>query len=132
MVKKTLLLACGWVCVALGLLGALLPLLPTTPFLLLASACFMRGSPRLNAWLMAHPTFGPVLHNWHTHRAVSRTVKRKANIMIVLSFSLSVYLVPLWWHKAMLLGMLAILLVWFNRLPVRENAQNEGGTEPAR
>ncbi|MBY5949046.1 YbaN family protein [Photobacterium rosenbergii] len=126
MVRKTLLLLCGWVCVALGLLGAFLPLLPTTPFLLLASACFMRGSPKLNHWLLNHPKFGPILHNWHHHRAVSKQVKRRANIMIVASFALSIYLVPLLWHKAMLVTMLVVLLVWFNRLPERDNPSPQG------
>ena len=126
MVRKTLLLLCGWICVALGLLGAFLPLLPTTPFLLLASACFMRGSPRLNHWLLNHPKFGPILHNWHKHRAVSKHVKRRANIMIVASFALSIYLVPLLWHKAMLVTMLVVLLVWFNRLPERDNPAPQG------
>lgn len=121
MVKRTILLVCGWICVVLGMIGAFLPLLPTTPFLLLASACFMRGSPRLNHWLLSHPQFGPVLENWHRHRSVSPRVKRRANMMMVLSFAFSIYWVPLIWHKVMLLVMLAILLFWFNRLPVREN-----------
>lgn len=126
MVKKTLLLLCGWVCVALGLIGAFLPLLPTTPFLLLASACFMRGSPKLNHWLLNHPRFGPTLQNWHHHRAVSRHVKRRANIMIVASFAFSIYLVPLLWHKVMLLTMLVVLLIWFNRLPERNHPTAQG------
>ncbi|PSW18796.1 DUF454 domain-containing protein [Photobacterium sanctipauli] len=121
MVKRTLLLLCGWICVGLGVLGAVLPLLPTTPFLLLASACFMRGSPRLNRWLMEHRHFGPILRNWHQNGAVSSKVKRRANIMIVLSFALSIYLVPLVWHKVMLLVFLSVLLLWFNRLPVHDS-----------
>ncbi|MGF1729561.1 YbaN family protein [Photobacterium kasasachensis] len=122
-IKRAILLSVGWLCVVLGVLGIFLPLLPTTPFLLLASACFMRGSPRLSRWLHQHPHFGPVLQNWHDNRAVSRTVKRRANITIVLSFSLSVYLVPLLWHKVMLMGMATLLLVWFNRLPVVDNSR---------
>lgn len=120
-IRQALLLGCGWFFVALGVLGIFLPLLPTTPFLLLASACFMRGSPRLSRWLHQHPRFGPVLHNWHRNGAVSVTVKRRANITIVLSFLLSIYLVPLLWHKAMLVTIAAVLLVWFNRLPVCDN-----------
>ena len=122
-IKRAILLSVGWLCVVLGVLGIFLPLLPTTPFLLLASACFMRGSPRLSRWLHQHPHFGPVLKNWHDNRAVSRTVKRRANITIVLSFSLSIYLVPLLWHKVMLMGMATLLLVWFNRLPVVDNSR---------
>ena len=121
MIKRFILIAFGWVCVVLGVLGVFLPLLPTTPFLLLASACFMRGSPRLNLWLTTHPTFGPILHNWHQHGAISRKVKRRANIMIVASFAFSIAVVPLVWHKMMLIVIGVTLLVWFNRLPVVES-----------
>ena len=120
-IRQVLLLSCGWVFVALGVLGAFLPLLPTTPFLLLASACFMRGSPRLSRWLHQHPRFGPVLQNWHRNGAVSVAVKRRANITMVLSFLLSICLVPLLWHKAVLVSIAVVLLVWFNRLPVCDN-----------
>lgn len=111
----------GGLAVVLGVLGIFLPLLPTTPFLLLASACFMRGSPQLNRWLRCHPTLGPILNNWHQHRAVSPTVKRRGNIMIVCSFMLSAILVPLWWHKVMLVVMASIVLFFFNRIAVIEH-----------
>ncbi len=117
-IVSSLYVSVGAISVVLGVLGIFLPLLPTTPFLLLASACFMRGSPRLNRWLHQHPTFGPILNNWHQHRAVSSTVKRRGNIMIVCSFLFSIVIVPLWWHKAMLLVMAAVLLFFFNRLTV--------------
>ncbi|MEH6529772.1 MULTISPECIES: YbaN family protein [Photobacterium] len=121
LIKRTLLITIGWICVVLGVIGIFLPLLPTTPFLLLASACFMRGSPRLSRWLHLHPHFGPLLNNWHQHRAVSTVVKRRANISIVLSFAFSIYIVPLLWHKMMLIVIAATLLIWFNRLPVMES-----------
>lgn len=117
-IRQALLLTIGWLCVGLGVFGIFLPLLPTTPFLLLASACFMRGSPRLSRWLHQHRHFGPILQNWHQYRAVSRLVKRRANVTMVLSFLLSIYWVPLLWHKIMLVGMATGLLIWFNRLPV--------------
>jgi len=120
-IMQVLLLGCGWLCVALGIIGIFLPLLPTTPFLLLASACFMRGSPRLSRWLHQHPYFGPILQNWHQNGAVSLTVKRRANITMVLSFLLSIYFVPLLWHKVMLVAIASLLLIWFNRLPVIDN-----------
>lgn len=121
LIKRTLLITIGWICVVLGVIGIFLPLLPTTPFLLLASACFMRGSPRLSRWLHLHPHFGPLLNNWHQYRAVSTVVKRRANISIVLSFAFSIYIVPLLWHKMMLIVIAATLLIWFNRLPVMES-----------
>ena len=69
----------------LALLGLLLPLLPTTPFLLLALALASRGSPRLHQWLYHHPHFGPLLHNWQQHGAISRKAKLSALLLIALS-----------------------------------------------
>ena len=59
----------------LGALGAALPLLPTTPFVLAAAFCFARSSERWHAWLLAHRTFGPLIINWQEHRAISRNTK---------------------------------------------------------
>lgn len=69
----------------LAVLGLFLPLLPTTPFLLLAVAFASRESPRLHQWLYNHPRFGPLLHNWQQHGAISRRAKRNALILIALS-----------------------------------------------
>ncbi|ATF09897.1 hypothetical protein BTN50_1418 [Candidatus Enterovibrio altilux] len=115
--KRFLLISVGWLCVILGCIGIFLPLLPTTPFLLLASACFVRGSPTIAGWLHQHPTFGPIIYNWKQYRAVDRRIKWRANIFIVLSFFISIYIVPEIWQKIMLTAMVIMLLIWFNRLP---------------
>ena len=123
--KSVAYLGVGWICVGLGLLGLLLPLVPTTPFLLLASACFVRGSPRMATWLHEHPTFGPVLSNWHQHRAVEKKVKRRSNYFIVFSFIFSIYWVPFFWQKGMLFFMGVTLLIFFNRLREIEAVEEE-------
>jgi uncharacterized membrane protein YbaN (DUF454 family) len=64
--------------VGLGAVGVLLPLLPTTPFLLLAAACFARSSERWHQWLLSNPHFGPLIHDWHAHRCISRKAKALA------------------------------------------------------
>ncbi|CAH1533573.1 conserved inner membrane protein YbaN [Vibrio rotiferianus] len=104
----------------LGIAGIVLPLLPTTPFILLASACFLRGSPIFHRWLHEHKTFGPILENWHKHRAVTRKVKQRGALFIVLSFTVSILVAPFIWVKIALLVMLIVLLSWFMRLPVTE------------
>ena len=65
----------GVFCVVLGSVGIVLPLLPTTPFLLLAAYAFGRSSPRLHAWIMKHRVFGPPLHQWNEHGAIGRRAK---------------------------------------------------------
>ncbi len=84
--------AAGWLAVALGLIGVLLPLLPTVPFMLLAAFCFARGSNRFHDWLVNHPQFGPAIRNWHRHGAVSRRGKKAATIAICVTFGISVVL----------------------------------------
>lgn len=69
-VKERLMQVLGLLAVALGLLGVFLPLLPTTPFLLLAAALFFRSSPRLYNWLLGHRTLGPYIRNFREHKAI--------------------------------------------------------------
>jgi len=77
----------GAVCVGLGFLGLFLPLLPTTPFLLLAAFLFSKGSPRLHRWLIEHRTFGPVIRDWQQHRVIPLRVKKLAVATIILLMS---------------------------------------------
>lgn len=71
-------LSLGLACVALGIIGAVVPLMPTTIFLILAAACFARSSPRLERWLLDHPRCGPTLRAWRRDRAMSRRAKMMA------------------------------------------------------
>lgn len=73
--KRVLLSACGLIAVGLGVLGVFLPLLPTTPFLLLAAACFLRGSPRLHGWLLGHRRLGRIVRQYRENRAVPLKAK---------------------------------------------------------
>ncbi len=81
-------------CLALvcGIIGAVLPLLPTTPFLLVATFAFARSSPRLHAWLIEHPRFGPPINDWHTQGAISRNAKIMAVVAMVVTFAISLAL----------------------------------------
>lgn len=72
----------GVLAVLLGILGIFLPLLPTTPFLLLASACFARGSKRLHRWLLSHPVFGEYLANFEAGRGIPLKAKIVATVML--------------------------------------------------
>ncbi len=73
--RRLLLVTVGLVSVGLGVLGIFLPLLPTTPFLLLAAACFVRSSPRLHAWIMGHRVLGAFIRDWQDGRGLSARSK---------------------------------------------------------
>lgn len=88
---KLLWITLGWLSVGLGIAGAVLPILPTTPFMLLAAYCFAQSSPRLHAWIVNHPTFGPPVRNWQSHGAITRRAKVLAtgSMVAVLGVSLA-------------------------------------------
>jgi uncharacterized protein len=82
-VKRLAFVAAGLGCVGLAYLGAILPGLPTTPWVLAASYFFARSSPRLERWLKRSPVFGRFLRDWEEHRGIRRGVKVFAVCMIV-------------------------------------------------
>ena len=73
--RRVTWLLIGFVALALGAIGVVLPLLPTTPFILLAAFAFAQSSERLHTWLVEHDTFGALIRNWRQHRAISRRAK---------------------------------------------------------
>lgn len=90
-------LALGLGFVMLGIIGAVLPVMPTTIFLILALACFSRASPRLEQRLLAHPRYGKSLRDWRDHRVVSRRGKyfASAGMLLGLIIMLAGH-APLW------------------------------------
>jgi len=103
-------LVLGLILVALGFIGIFVPLLPTTSFMILALPCFARSSPKLEAWLLNHPRFGPGVRAWRAHGAVPRHAKIAACIGMALGFGL------FWLHVrpgALLSGAIgAFMLFW--------------------
>ena len=89
MVARPLWSGVGLLCVALGALGAALPVLPTVPFLLLAAFCFARGHPEWEQRLLAHPRWGPPLRDWRQRRAIARPAKVAALITMALGVLLT-------------------------------------------
>lgn len=87
---RTLLYAVGVLALLLAVLGAILPGLPTTPFVIAAAACFVRASPRAHAWLQRTKLFGPLLQDWERHHAISRRVRRVALGMMAFSGAVSI------------------------------------------
>ena len=83
-------LVAGGVFLALAVVGALLPLIPTTPFLLLACFAFARSSQRLHDWLVEHPRFGPLIRDWRDHGAIRPRTKIQAILVMIAAILLSV------------------------------------------
>ncbi len=123
--RRWLLMALGWLAMVLATLGVVLPLLPTTPFLLLAAWCFARSSPRFHYWLLYRSWFGSYLRHWQTHRALPPGAKLKALLTIALTFGLSLWLVKLWWVRVLLLLILVVLVTFMLRLPVVDVEQQK-------
>lgn len=92
---------------AVGAIGVVLPLLPTTPFLLLAAYCFTRSSPRMHRWLHEHRTFGPLINNWNQYGSIDRRSKRIALIVIILTPLATMIIGVPWWALASQLIILA-------------------------
>ena len=118
--RRTALLAIGWTSLGLGILGAFLPVLPTTCFVLLAAWCFARASPRLHRWLRNHPLVGSMVVAWETDRSVPLRGKVLAVGTTAATCSVSALMV----EHTVLHVILAVVvlgvgaLMW--RLPTRE------------
>ncbi|MDJ1156882.1 YbaN family protein [Chelatococcus sp. SYSU_G07232] len=85
--QRTLYATAGWLCVAIGIIGLFLPLLPGTVFLILAAACFTRSSARFEIWLLAHPTLGPSVRAWRATGAIPRRAKWLACASLLVSYA---------------------------------------------
>lgn len=107
--------------VAVGVAGIFLPILPTTPFLLLAAACFARASSRVYNWLLNHSILGPIVLEWRRHRSIRYRVKIIALITMAASFTVSiVFFVPYWQGRLGMALFGIVMLVWLYRVPSRD------------
>ena len=112
---RYLLLTLGWLSVLLGVIGIFLPVLPTTPFLLLAAACFMRSSARFYNWLVSHPRLGPWIHDYLEGQGIPLRGKVYAISLMWLSIALSCYLVPMIWARAFMLTSAVLVSLYILR-----------------
>lgn len=107
-VRQWLLMSCGVIAVALGIVGVFLPLLPTTPFLLLAAACFIRSSDKLYGWLINHRALGPYIRNYREQRATTRLAKVVTLVLLWSSISFSAFVVIESWPVRVILLLIAV------------------------
>ena len=96
----------------LGIVGIVVPGLPTVPFVLLSAFAAARGSQRLPAWLLAHRQFGPMIRDWQAHGAVSRRAKWLAVSMMAACAAIMFLTAPKWWMAATGTGFMTVVAVW--------------------
>lgn len=107
----------AYVSLGLGIVGIVVPGLPTVPFVLLSAFAASRGSQRLHAWLLAHRQFGPMIRDWQAHGAVSRRAKRLAVSMMAACAVIMFLTSPKWWMAASGTAIMAVVAVWLWRRP---------------
>lgn len=118
-IARYALLVVGWICVGLGVIGIFLPVLPTTPFLLLAAACFVRSSQRFYVWLVMHPRLGPWFRDYLEGNGIPLKGKVYAITTMWLSIGVSCWLVPLLWARIGMLTSATLVTLYILQLKTR-------------
>ena len=108
---RYLLMSLGIVSVALGAVGVFLPLLPTTPFILLALWCFARSSERFHQWLMKHPNFGPLITLWYSDEGIAPSSRNRILILMWCSLFISMAIIAKLW-AVILLSTIGLSVSW--------------------
>lgn len=122
--RRALLVTVGVLSLALGVLGVVLPGLPTTPFVLLSAACFAKASPQLHRWLTQHRFLGPMVRDWEANRSLPLRVKWVSTSLMLAMVGVSAWqLAGRGWLQALVvgLGLLGAWVVW--RIPTRRTAK---------
>lgn len=117
---RIVFVALGTLFVALGILGAFLPVLPTTPFLLLAAACYARGSTRFYNALLNNKAFGPLILEWRRHHSIPFRVKVTGIALMSVTLTVSILTLDRPWLQAMLAALGIALAVYLWRIPSRD------------
>ena len=117
-VRWTFLIA-GWIFFGLGIIGVLLPVMPTAPFILLAAGCWARSSRRFHFWLINHRFFGKFVRDWENNHAVPRYAKFLATIMMAASTTMLFYRLPadMLWLAWLVAAVCSGVAIYLFRLP---------------
>jgi len=126
---RRLLIGAGIVCVGLGLLGVFVPLLPTTPFLLLAGACFIRSSERFYTWLTTNRFVGSYIRNYMEHRATTMATKvTSISLLWIFLVAAGVFFTQSWLVRALLMVVAVGVTV---HLATLKTIRRGAGTDPS-
>ena len=113
--KKVLLISAGYLSLLCGVIGAFLPIIPTTPFLILAAFFFSKGSTRMHQWLLSLPRFGPMIREWEEHGVIRVKAKVLSTLVIIPLFIFTLFFVEtFWWVKVIvcLIGISVLSFIW--------------------
>ena len=117
-VSKYFLIIAGGLSLVLGVIGIVVPLLPTTPFILLSAACFARSSPKFHQWLLQHAWFGPLIKNYRNGQGIPQKLKIRIIIFIWITLSISMLVTGRLWICLMLAALGLGLTVYLWKMPV--------------
>ncbi|MCL4745234.1 MAG: YbaN family protein [Burkholderiaceae bacterium] len=121
MTVRVALVVLGTLFLVVGVIGIFTPLLPTTPFVLLAAACYARASSRFYGWLLRNRSFGPMIREWRRHRSIAYRTKLTAIAMMAVTMAASILLfVRPWWVQLVVAGFGLVLGAWMYRIPSRD------------
>jgi uncharacterized membrane protein YbaN (DUF454 family) len=110
---RIIFLGCGHLSLAIGVVGAFLPILPTTPFVLLAAYFYSKGSDRFHRWLYAHPKFGPILLDWRNHGVIRMRAKIISTFLVLCSLSYPLLFRDLHWGLKIMAGCIGFCVLGF-------------------
>ncbi len=121
-ILKYLLIIIGLLFVGIGVIGIIVPGLPTTIFLIIAAGCFARSSPCLHAWLMSHPWFGSTLYHWQESKSIPRKAKIIALIMMGVAAIYTCFVIESITVRIFIVSLMIIPVIFVYRLPLAENS----------
>jgi uncharacterized membrane protein YbaN (DUF454 family) len=122
---RILLVTAGTLAVGLGVLGIFLPLVPTTPFLLLAAWCYARGSERVYKRLLANRWLGPYIRNYREGRGMTMRVKVSTLLMLWIAIGIGAgFVAPMWWARLLLVAVAVGVTTYLLRLPTAQTVDS--------
>ena len=123
--KRIFYLLLGWFSLITGIIGIFLPLLPTTPLVLLAAWCFSKSSERFHTWLINHKFFGPIVSDWQSNDGIPRKSRNRAIIFMWLGMAISILMVGRFWATVGLVCIGICVSIYLLRMPLRSESNGD-------
>lgn len=121
--KRIFFIILGWFSLITGIIGIFLPLLPTTPLVLLAAWCFSKSSERFHTWLIEHKYFGPILRDWQSSDGIPKRTRNRAILFMWLGMTISIIIVGRFWATLCLIIIGLTVSIYLLRMPTRPDPE---------